>query len=255
MNSLRDRLAALESMIQDHKGHSDPIQDSTIPPSGLEINQCSFTEPYSQQTANGNLSPDGPLLESMNSLDPNFEPVGDLHVGDVPPASTSKANSNSTAIDLRREDNNIEAVIGAISPSIEEYLLNLVWSNYSTVLPFINKELFEDGKREGNSQYYRRSLEMCLLLVGLRFADRKRPDMDALFAGSGIESTLHSITKRMVEEDLDREIGLSTVQSLLFLGDFEASLSNFHLGWMYIGEQLLSSIPTRTKFLRAHHFR
>jgi len=129
-------------------------------------------------------------------------------------------------------------IIGHIPKTVEDYLLDLFWTNYNNTFPFVDKELFLQAKEEENPNYFSWPLYACLLAVGFRFADMTRQGMLSLLVGSGRETKPYLAAKRLVEEELESSKSLPLVQALLLLGDLEGALGRYNTGWMYIGEHV-----------------
>lgn len=135
-----------------------------------------------------------------------------------------------------RDDSSRSSVLSALSTSTQDYLSQLFWTTYNDTFPFINKELFLKAKAQDNRNYYSKTLELCIWLAGVRFADRTRTDIAVLFVPHTAECKLYRLAKEAVEADMETQTCLPLVQAFLLLADMEASLGHYSAGWMYIGE-------------------
>jgi hypothetical protein len=132
-------------------------------------------------------------------------------------------------------------VIRDLSPEGHDYLMELYWTYYNTVMHIVHKQSFYRDKENGGTQYYSGFLHICLLAMGFRFADKKKPEMQKISLGNR-ESTLHREAKYLFEYELDKPGDLPGVQALLVLGDLECGLARDNTGWMYAGEPSLASV-------------
>lgn len=129
-----------------------------------------------------------------------------------------------------------DSVLNLLTASAEEYLLDQFWNMHLSILPYVNREVLLNAKRDQNPQYYSRSLYVCLLLVGSRFADPNHPIVQKLMANGSQANRLYPVAKQLVEEELESPATLPLVQALLLLGDTEATLERYNKGWMCIGK-------------------
>lgn len=137
-----------------------------------------------------------------------------------------------------------ERLLRRISGAGEDYLLDLAWTNYLAMFSFVSRELFSQAKHDHNPEYYCSSLHLLILLHGLFFADRSRPDLQPLMEGSWPRCEAYVVAKCLIDEELEKSKALPLVQSLILLGLMEAGLGRLNSGWMYIGKQISSSEPT-----------
>jgi hypothetical protein len=70
--------------------------------------------------------------------------------------------------------------------------------------------------------------------MGYRFADCSRPDMQRITVAPR-ESWLHREAKYMLDFELERPGGITSVVALLILGDLECGVGRDNLGWLYAG--------------------
>lgn len=136
------------------------------------------------------------------------------------------------------EIENFDNTLRLLTPTTEEYLLDLFWNTYMAPLPYVNKQLFLVARRDQNPRYYSKSLHVCLLMVGSRFADPTHPGVRQLMTDSPQNSRFYLVAKQLVEEELESAATLPLVQALLLLGDTEATFGHYNKGWLYVGKCL-----------------
>ncbi|KAJ6005152.1 hypothetical protein N7451_003096 [Penicillium sp. IBT 35674x] len=124
-----------------------------------------------------------------------------------------------------------------LSTQTHDYLLELYWKYYNSVLHVVCRSAFLDdmGKKDQPGVHYSPFLHACLLAMGCRFANLDRPDVRRLFTGAGRETILHLQARQLLEQELDSAGGLTTVQALLILGDLMCASGHDERGWMYVG--------------------
>jgi len=127
-----------------------------------------------------------------------------------------------------------EKTIRYLSTETHDYLMDLFWTNYNSVLHVLHKEAFEEDKENGRMQFYSPFLHICVLAMGYRFADRNRSDMQRINMPQR-ESTLHREAKYMLDYELERPGGITSVVALLLLGDLECGVGRDNVGWLYAG--------------------
>lgn len=147
-------------------------------------------------------------------------------------------SKNGSAAEFSKEASErfkrIDNVLQSISLETHDYLLNLFWQHYNTVMHVLHKEAFQEGMRSGRTHLYSRYLHVCVLAIGFRFADWTRPDMRKLLMGKR-ESTLHRAAKDLLDFELQHAGGIPSIVALLLLGDLECAVGRDNLGWMYAG--------------------
>jgi len=129
-------------------------------------------------------------------------------------------------------------ILKELSRGTHDYLLDLYWDYYNSVLQVVSKSAFLEGKDQANnnSPYYSRFLHICLLAMGFRFADLERPDMQRLLIGQGPETILFREARRLLDHELDVSPSIPTVQALLVLADISCAAGKDNSGWLYTGE-------------------
>lgn len=149
------------------------------------------------------------------------------------------ADNNGTA-DLRESPEQVrrtERIIRSLSIETHDYLMNLFWDYYNSVLHIVHKEAFNEDMQNSNNKYYSGFLHISILAMGYRFADLEREDMKMITLGNR-ECTLHREAKYMLDMELERPGGIPSVQAFLLLGDLECGVGRDNTGWMYAGEFL-----------------
>lgn len=126
-----------------------------------------------------------------------------------------------------------QRVINTLTMETHDYLMDLFWTKYNSVLHVIHQEAFEDG-RENGGNFYSGFLHVCILAMGYRFAEKTRPDMLRI-AMPNQESTLHQAAKFMLDYEIEQPGGIPSIVALLLLGDLECGVGRDNVGWLYAG--------------------
>lgn len=127
-----------------------------------------------------------------------------------------------------------ERFIRALPLETHDYLMHLFWEHYNGVLHVVHEDAFNEDRENGRLQFYSGFLHMCILAMGFRFADKSRPDIQRI-ALQDRESTLHREAKFMLDLELERPGGITSIAALLILGDSEVGVGRDTVGWMYSG--------------------
>jgi len=155
------------------------------------------------------------------------------------PASNFHIYADSpTAIDVRESPEQVrrtERIIRSLTIETHDYLMDLFWEWYNSVLHIVHKEAFNEDMQNSNNKYYSGFLHISILAMGYRFADLEREDMKKITLGNR-ECTLHREAKYMLDMELERPGGIPSVQAFLLLGDLECGVGRDNTGWMYAGE-------------------
>lgn len=122
-----------------------------------------------------------------------------------------------------------------IPQQTQDYLLDLYWTYYNSVLFVVHKEAFLNDMRQRQNTHYSAFLHLTLLAMGMRFADTSLPLVSDLL-GSGKETKIQREARRLVDFELSSPGGLPSIQALLILGDLENATGRDSSGWMYSGE-------------------
>lgn len=157
-----------------------------------------------------------------------FGPTANSHVY---ADSTDKNDAREPAEQVRRA----QRIIRSLSPETYTYLMDTFWEYYNSVLHGIDQEAFEGDRDSENPKFYSSFLHITVLAMGYFYADKSREDMVRITLGPR-ESTLHREAKYMLDTELEKPGGISSVQALLILGDLECGLGRDNTGWMYAGE-------------------
>ncbi|KAG9235559.1 fungal-specific transcription factor domain-containing protein [Amylocarpus encephaloides] len=144
---------------------------------------------------------------------------------------------NNNEPDLRESPEQVrrtERIIRSLTIETHDYLMNLFWEYYNSVLHIVHKDAFNEEMQCGNNKYYSGFLHISILAMGYRFADLEREDMRKITLGNR-ECTLHREAKYMMDMELERPGGIPSVQAFLLLGDLECGVGRDNTGWMYAG--------------------
>ncbi|TDZ28046.1 Nitrogen assimilation transcription factor nirA [Colletotrichum spinosum] len=125
-----------------------------------------------------------------------------------------------------------ELLIRSMTAATHDHLMQTFWTHYNSVLEVVHRSAFEADHLSQKTRFYSSFLHVCMLSMGLRFADADREDVKAIKCGVH-ESTFHREAKSMI--DLDRPGGIPTIQALLLLSDLECGVGRDHTGWIYAG--------------------
>ena len=150
-------------------------------------------------------------------------------------------------LDSREQERDGISVLEDVSLMTQDYLMDLYWTYYNSVVCVVHKEAFLDDQKEGRTSQYSAFLHITLLAMGMRFADSSRPDISHLILGSGGESRLQREARRLLKYELETPGGVPSVQALLVLGDLECAVGRDNTGWMYVGELSRFERPSHLK--------
>ncbi|KAL4812512.1 fungal-specific transcription factor domain-containing protein [Aspergillus spinulosporus] len=158
-----------------------------------------------------------------------FGPTTNCHIYlDI--ASESEESRRQAREQWRRT----QRVLSALTQESQEYLMQLFWKHYNSVIRVVHQEAFEAGRDAGGGPFYSGFLHICILAAGYRFADKKRPDMLRITL-PGRESLLHREARYMLDYEMERPGGLPSIAALLLLGDLEVGCGRDNAGWLYSG--------------------
>ncbi|KXT07911.1 hypothetical protein AC579_4523 [Pseudocercospora musae] len=127
-----------------------------------------------------------------------------------------------------------EKIIRTLPIETHDYLMQLFWQHYNSVLHVVHEEAFNEDREHGRTQFYSGFLHVCILAMGYRFSDKTRPDMQRI-ALPDRESTLHREAKYMLDLELERPGGIPSIAALLILGDQEVGVGRDNAGWIFSG--------------------
>ncbi|KAE9991079.1 hypothetical protein EG327_000551 [Venturia inaequalis] len=157
-----------------------------------------------------------------------FGPTTNCHV------HSDQTGSGELSREAAEQTRRAERALRSLSEDTYEYLMDLFWQHYNTTLHVLHKDAFHEERETGRTQFYSGFLHICVLAMGYRFADKGRPDMQRITL-QGKESTLHREAKYMLDSELERPGGISSVVALLLLGDLECGVGRDNVGWLYSG--------------------
>lgn len=158
-----------------------------------------------------------------------FGPTTNCHIY-LDPSSESEESRGQA----REQSRRTQRVLSTLSQASQDYLMQLYWKYYNSVIRVVDQEAFEDGKEAGGGPFYSGFLHICILAAGFRFADKQRPDMMRISLTSR-ESLLHREAKYMLDYEIERPGGLPSIAALLLLGDLEVGCGRDNVGWLYSG--------------------
>jgi hypothetical protein len=150
--------------------------------------------------------------------------------------------ASSAGASSRERERRVEKVLRELSADTQDHLLESFWSYYDPVMQVVNREVFEDDRKTGGMSYSG-FLHICILAMGYRYADTKRPDIQKL-ALPNKETTLHREAKYLVENEFESPGGIPSVQALLILGQLESGSGRDGVGSMYAGMLLITHTTT-----------
>ncbi|GAW11726.1 hypothetical protein ANO14919_010760 [Xylariales sp. No.14919] len=147
------------------------------------------------------------------------------------------ANWHTYTYDFRESPEQIrraERIIRSLTPQTHDYLMQNFWKNHNCVLQVVDRAAFEADRGSESPKFYSSFLHITILAVGWQSANKDRCDMARINSGNH-ESSIHREAKYMLEAELERPMGISSVQALLLLGDLERGAGRDNTGWMYAG--------------------
>ncbi|RKK70601.1 hypothetical protein BFJ69_g11676 [Fusarium oxysporum] len=154
------------------------------------------------------------------------------------PTANSHVYAESTSLSYAREPpeqiRRAEKIIQSLSSETHDYLVDGFFHYYNSVIQIIDRDAFEADRMSKSSKFYSHFLHITVLAMGYRVADMERDDMRKITL-SPRESSLHREAKHMLDIELERPGGISSVQALLLLGDLECGVGRDNTGWMYSG--------------------
>ena len=211
---------------------------------GHQISQSAQSSPSPRSSAPGEskglvdclLSTSGHISYNKNNGQTRYYgPTTNIHV-------YADLSLTTTAADSWERSKRTGRVIRDLSSEAHDYLMELYWTYYNSVMHIVHKQSFYRDRENGGTQYYSGFLHICLLAMGFRFADKTKPEMQKISLGNR-ESTLHREAEYLFEYELDKPGDLPSVQALLVLGDLECGLARDNTGWMYAGKPSCASCP------------
>lgn len=277
VNGLRDRIAQLESMLEERQQGSSRQHS--------RVSQRASLGPQDETNRQGQLhSNDADSFDFALPQLPHIEfseiAQQDIDLDAHSPADSAHSNSSSTRSTMvhrllstkghlsfdqlsgrlryygpttnchvyselaaENEEHNRQAmeqqrrtqrVLSTLPQDTQDYLMQMFWQYYNSVIHIIHRDAFEEGLNAGHGQFYSPFLHICILSIGYRHADKHRPDIMKISLPSK-ESTLHREAKYMLDYELERPGGITSIQALLLLGDLECGVGRDNLGWLISG--------------------
>lgn len=145
---------------------------------------------------------------------------------------------HATSLDKSTQKSNahwpICMVVPGLSPVTDEYLLSLYWNCHNDTVHMCHSQFFYEDQKSGG-QFYSTFLHLTIIAIGLRYADKSRPDIARLLTRNSTSSVLHEKAKHMAKLELERPGGVTTIQAFLILADLECCGGNDDTGWLYAG--------------------
>ncbi|KAI1184101.1 fungal-specific transcription factor domain-containing protein [Nemania serpens] len=169
----------------------------------------------------------GSFYDQLSAKLELLDPTANRHVYSESP---SRSNSKEAPENLRRA----ERIIRSLTPKTHDYLMQNFWKYHNSILQVIDKAAFEASKGSENPKYYSSFLHVIILAVGWRYANKDRCDIARMNLGNH-ESTIHREARHMLDIELERPLGIPSIQALLLLGDLECGVGRDNTGWMYAG--------------------
>lgn len=159
-----------------------------------------------------------------------FGPTTNCHIH-----SEITGQSEESRRQAKEQERRTQRVLSSLPESTHNYLMDLFWEYYNSVIHVIHRQAFEEGRDAGGvGPFYSGFLHICILATGYRFADKNRADMLSISL-PGRESTLHREAKYMLDYELERPGGTPSIAALLLLGDLEVGCGRDNVGWLYSG--------------------
>ena len=216
---------------QSHQEHSSPGSQPSPPEYGEAEHVEQGNSPYGEADSAGSPSMLPPpkrdgmvsrLLSTRGHLSFDqlsgrlryFGPTTNCHV------HSEHGNPMNAEQQLSEQSRRAEKIIRSLPLETYEYLMDMFWQFYNPVIHVLHQEAFEQDREAGRTQFYSGFLHVCVLAIGFRHADKKRPDIKKISLPQ-MESTLHREAKYMLDHELERPGGIPTVVAMLLLGDLE----------------------------------
>ena len=224
---------------------SDPVHylESPKNPNANSVGNNAFSSgsPASSVTQTMSEGPSKALVERLLSTASHliFNPSS-RRIGYVGPTKDFDVDSETTTTGSREQNKRADRVLRGLPPAVHDHLVDSFWQFYNPIQHVIDKEAFYEDMASGGIQSYSGFLHVCILAMGFRYADIKRPEIEKLSL-SNRESVLHREAKYLVEFEFETPGGEPSVQALLILSELETGCGRDTIGWMYAG-----MLPTST---------
>lgn len=156
-----------------------------------------------------------------------FGPTTNCHV------HSESANTLRTQ-KSRDQTRRVNKLIQLLPAETHHYLMELYWQYYNSVLEMLDRSCFEADWQANRGRSYSPFLHIVVLAIGYKFADKTRPDIQAISL-PGRESTLHREAILMLDLELEGSGGIPSIIALILLGELEAVVGRDSTGWLYAG--------------------
>ena len=123
--------------------------------------------------------------------------------------------------------------IRSIPSDTHDYLMDLYWDQSNSILPVVDKDAFLDDKNSNQSANYSPFLHLCLLATGFGYSDKSRAEIKNLLITNTSESILDRELRRLSVYEVDRPMGITSIQALLLLCRLECMAGRENAGWLY----------------------
>ncbi|RMZ68333.1 Fungal specific transcription factor domain-containing [Pyrenophora seminiperda CCB06] len=142
--------------------------------------------------------------------------------------STMVRNSSSAAF-----QSDCVRVIQSIPLATQDHLGDVYWEKSNSILPVIDKDVFNEDKSNNGTSYYSPFLYLCILATGLAYSDKDRSDIKALSLDDESETMLMHELHRLAIHEVDRPAGIPSIQALVLLGRLECMNGRENAGWIF----------------------
>jgi hypothetical protein len=126
----------------------------------------------------------------------------------------------------------LEETSRLVAPETRNYLLDLYWKCFNSVVPVIHRETFEDQQQNGTTFVSFDLLYVCMMAIGYRYAVKSREDMQKIRQPDG-DSIFLMRSKSLLAVALERPPSVLLVAALLLLGDMEWGAGRAKQAWLY----------------------
>ncbi len=159
-----------------------------------------------------------------------FGPTSSLHTTENHASSFVQWGENATKIEVPDQHD--------ISPLLRDHLLEQYWKYQHTVLQVVHREAFLNDMKTGQCRYYSKGLLYSILASAAVFSEA--PEIRALALSKdddpgGAKPYLLRKATELVEDELENNAGITTVQGLQLLSAIHCRRADDTKGWMESG--------------------
>ncbi|KAB5513620.1 regulatory protein CefR [Coniochaeta sp. 2T2.1] len=129
-------------------------------------------------------------------------------------------------------------VLRDVSPDTHDYLMDLYWTWYNSVLHLVHSHAFYHDQERGGTQFYSLLLHVAMLATGFRYADKTSKDIQRLMMSGRFGSTLHEKAVAMAKLEIDSPGGIPSIQAFGLLADIDFNIGKDDSGWLFAGMSL-----------------